>query len=509
MNLGINMDTGGVQGKVPGSPPDAGGAAPGTPPESGTPVLAFGQLMAMALEQRMASQDPAQGLAPGPSPDLLTEVGETTDPSALASGGAEHAPALAGDGGLPLWLDPLAHLPPVQQITVGPSLQAITASTPAPDLSSLTAFARQQGLDAEAIAWLMASRPGSAGASPSTWVSALGPSPGAMPEATAPIDPNGLPGQALLRAPTPGTAGAAAVMAGAAAIPGWAQSVNTALAAPATQPGTATAPPTAEPDPAALQAGAVLIGQIRWNGGRGDLGSATVRTPSGFASAPLPVWTVDTLDLAAMLTAHGDPDPATDPATDPPATEDGLSAAPGPSSLPAQEPPALSRHQHASTHAGARAEAASAPTPSASTDQMQRLSEQMADAIGERMLREIERGHWNLRLMLKPAHLGHIEVEMRLRGGELDATFAAPHAATRDLLQDGLQRLRESLAHAGMDVANLDVKNGQNRQNGGDSTPGQRAFATNAKDAQSQEKAAPVVESTPRPRRQDGWDVLV
>ena len=140
---------------------------------------------------------------------------------------------------------------------------------------------------------------------------------------------------------------------------------------------------------------------------------------------------------------------------------------------------------------------------------MQQLSEKMADAIGERMLRELEKGEMNLRLSLKPAHLGHIEVEMRLRAGELDATFAAPQAATRELLQDGLARLRDSLAQAGMDVANLNVKNGQNRQNGGDSTAGQRKSASKASTNDAADNSVASVESAPRPRRSDGWDVMV
>ena len=130
--------------------------------------------------------------------------------------------------------------------------------------------------------------------------------------------------------------------------------------------------------------------------------------------------------------------------------------------------------------------------------------------LGERMLRELERGHWSIRLMLKPAHLGHIEVEMRLRGGELDAAFMAPLAATRELLQDGLSRLKESLGQAGMDVANLHVKDGQNRQNGGDSTPGQRQFAQSNKEAPSAHAPVPSAEpARSRPRRADGWDVMV
>ena len=167
------------------------------------------------------------------------------------------------------------------------------------------------------------------------------------------------------------------------------------------------------------------------------------------------------------------------------------------------------RASGSATHARTESAGLLSSTSTMTPDQLEQMSEQMADAIGERMLREIERGHWNVRLMLKPAHLGHIEVEMRLRAGELDATFAAPQAATRELLQDGLSRLKDSLGQAGMDVANLHVRDGQNRQNGGDSTPGQGQFANNAKTTSGANAPVQSTESPPRPRRTDGWDVMV
>ena len=146
----------------------------------------------------------------------------------------------------------------------------------------------------------------------------------------------------------------------------------------------------------------------------------------------------------------------------------------------------------------------------ASSDQMQQLADQMADAIGERLVREFERGHWNLRLMLKPAHLGHIEVEMRMRSGELDASFIVPHAGTRELLQDGLARLKENLGQMGMDVAFLDVKTGQNRQNGGDSTAKPKLTAETTLNSETTEmQAQPTQAFIPRPRHADGWDVMV
>jgi flagellar hook-length control protein FliK len=169
-----------------------------------------------------------------------------------------------------------------------------------------------------------------------------------------------------------------------------------------------------------------------------------------------------------------------------------------------------------STAAAPTTSLTSASTPAQATssaaetyEQMEQLSQKMADAIGERLMREIDRGHWNVKLMLKPAHLGHIEVEMRLHAGALDASFTASQSQTRDILQDGLNRLKETLNQMGMDVANLDVRNGQNRQNGGNPTPGSARLTAPEASSQEAETPAPVTGSTPRPRTADGWDVMV
>ena len=126
------------------------------------------------------------------------------------------------------------------------------------------------------------------------------------------------------------------------------------------------------------------------------------------------------------------------------------------------------------------------------------------------MLLAMERGQWSVKLMLKPAHLGHVEVEMRMRNGELDTSFLASQAATRDLLQAGLGQLRASLTGAGMDVASMSVTDYQDRSSGGESTPKQaRANAS----AQRIEAGAESTDTSPqagiRRSSHDGLDVLV
>jgi flagellar hook-length control protein FliK len=144
------------------------------------------------------------------------------------------------------------------------------------------------------------------------------------------------------------------------------------------------------------------------------------------------------------------------------------------------------------------------------SEKVQNLAEKMGQAVGQRILSEIEKGQWHLKLSLRPATLGHIEVEMRMRSGELDTVFTAPQALTRELLQEGMSKLKDTLSQMGMNVALMQVGDGQTQKRGGESTRGQMSKSTNsnANDPQSSLSAAQT--SAPRMKMgQDGWDVLV
>jgi flagellar hook-length control protein FliK len=159
--------------------------------------------------------------------------------------------------------------------------------------------------------------------------------------------------------------------------------------------------------------------------------------------------------------------------------------------------------------ANANGPAQDLPDAHARSENIQNLADKMGQAVGQRILSEMEKGQWHLKLQLRPATLGHIEVEMRMRSGEFDAVFTAPNATTRDLLQDGLGKLRETLAQMGMDVANIHVGNGQTGQSGGDSTPGTPKGKTSRVEVSTPESTA---ETTRAPRVKDptdGLDVLV
>lgn len=117
--------------------------------------------------------------------------------------------------------------------------------------------------------------------------------------------------------------------------------------------------------------------------------------------------------------------------------------------------------------------------------QAEALGEQLADRIAAHLGREAarsavrafegERGRdaWTLKLALRPAELGPVQVELRLQDGQLAGDFSSASASTRQLLQDGLGRLREQLQAHGMEVAEMGVNGGQDRRFNGNPTPRQ------------------------------------
>jgi flagellar hook-length control protein FliK len=167
------------------------------------------------------------------------------------------------------------------------------------------------------------------------------------------------------------------------------------------------------------------------------------------------------------------------------------------------------RSDQANPTANANGTSPDLPDTNTRSENIQNLADKMGQAVGQRILTEMEKGQWHLKLQLRPATLGHIEVEMRMRSGEFDAVFIAPNATTRDLLQDGMGKLRETLSQMGMDVANIHVGGGQTGQSGGDSTPGfSRGKTTQSKE--STQETTSELSRAPRVKDpKDGLDVLV
>ncbi|MCX7261470.1 MAG: flagellar hook-length control protein FliK [Burkholderiales bacterium] len=139
--------------------------------------------------------------------------------------------------------------------------------------------------------------------------------------------------------------------------------------------------------------------------------------------------------------------------------------------------------------------------------QIQDLADKLGKAMGERLQEQLERGEWKLQLKLNPAHLGKIDVELDMSTKGLDAIFKTDNQLTRELIAQGMNKLKDSLAQSGMTVANVWVNSENQRGSGGNSTPRQNSESDNHVSAPvSDVKAA---ESRIKElRSSDAWDAL-
>lgn len=157
----------------------------------------------------------------------------------------------------------------------------------------------------------------------------------------------------------------------------------------------------------------------------------------------------------------------------------------------------------------------SAPRPDQTqrTEQYERLSQRLGEALGQRLAAQIAKGEWRVDLALKPHELGNIDIELQMKDGTLQASFSAGQATTRELIADSLPRLKEILGQLGMDVATMDVNVRQNSQNGGNPTPGRSSSGSgNQAGKDKTEKAGEVSTSMAAQnisKGPDGLDVLV
>lgn len=109
------------------------------------------------------------------------------------------------------------------------------------------------------------------------------------------------------------------------------------------------------------------------------------------------------------------------------------------------------------------------------------ISRRMSEALGQRLSAQIQKGAWQVELDLHPKSLGRIEIQLEMKNGELEAYFNASKSVTRDLLQDGMQRLRQELDQHGIETAYVGLGAGNHRKNDEKSTPSE-ALADTAKE---------------------------
>ena len=83
--------------------------------------------------------------------------------------------------------------------------------------------------------------------------------------------------------------------------------------------------------------------------------------------------------------------------------------------------------------------------------------------LAQRFVSKVQDGTYKLEFDLKPRDLGKIEVIMEYRDGKLDAILSSANSVTRDILSEGINRLRDSLMNSGVNLSSLDVASGSER----------------------------------------------
>lgn len=137
------------------------------------------------------------------------------------------------------------------------------------------------------------------------------------------------------------------------------------------------------------------------------------------------------------------------------------------------------------------------------------LSQRFGEILGQRLLQQINQGNWKVELNLEPGDLGSIKVEMEFKKGELEASFKAGQAVTKDLLQDTLPKLREALERSGITIASMNV-GGDRQERSGDSLSQQHSPASARRQPDAKEGDGVELEKVVTHRSHDGsLDVLV
>ncbi|MFM1854933.1 MAG: hypothetical protein RLZ83_242, partial [Pseudomonadota bacterium] len=229
-----------------------------------------------------------------------------------------------------------------------------------------------------------------------------------------------------------------------------ATSASAALASPVTSlPAGPVAALPASPGP---QAGdPAVMSMAVWIGGRAGASTAGGRSLNVVAPPVRPVaFLSERVDAAsAPLIRAGGFEP----------TSSGTAAASPASALPTSAAPPVAVSPSMVTVPGVAA-------PVSHAD----LALRLARATATRMVAELRQGNGSLRLQIEPASLGKVDIDMTLRQGALEATLVAHQSVTRELLADGLPRLRDTLMQLGMNVAGVEIKSGFNGQGDGKST---------------------------------------
>ncbi len=402
-------------------------------------------------------------------------------------------------------------------VPLGTGMAVITPEGTPPSQDSLMAFARSQGLDETAIAalWQQPATPVdplaqaamtqitltptalSTSGAPLTTLTALSTTGAPQTAAAQPMDMPKLPGATAGSGQPALTGGPAAALAPGALVLGL-----SIAPAPAQTPQDPPAP-TPELDAMALQGmRAQFLAQSQRTTGRtaGGTGNPTeVLPPPGMPGVRQEQPLIE-LDLAEDLAriAQGNLAPSMPEGSSSPTLATPGDARHGVQAAAQDNRPAQTTASAHSTLSGYQLK----------VDHYQQLADRMGQALAQRMLEQIDRGHWNMKIRLNPAELGQIDVRLEMRQSGLDAHFQAENPLTKELIQQGSGRLKDNLGQNGMTLASMSVSSDAERQSSGNPTPQQeqRRAAPEQQTPQAQAEAGPP--PLPKKTATDGWDML-
>lgn len=86
------------------------------------------------------------------------------------------------------------------------------------------------------------------------------------------------------------------------------------------------------------------------------------------------------------------------------------------------------------------------------------------DEMSVRLSWLAQRGESKAELVLSPPNMGKLGVTLHMNGDQMTAQFVSASAATRDMLEQAMPRLRELLQQANIELAQADVSTGDNPQ---------------------------------------------
>ena len=419
-------------------------------------------------------------------------------------------------------------------VPLSSQLELITPSTPVPDTGSLVAFARTQGLDETTLAALFGDT--AVQASPPAELSGLNTllvpaAPHANPLLATGVQLgvglsasnlmpasalNPLASPAMLTAlagtnPNPDAEAATLTVKGLSEL-SWqiSKPQGQGLAAPLAQTASATDINDTDSDALRLQlmlpreAITALTRRLATMSGTGQAAAWGGLTANALASATTGA-VQSRLDLSEFFKADG---------TLVAADAEVLDAVPGersPSSLAPLAEGARSTSSQLSQSGNASPVASQAGQR---LEHYQQLADRLGQALAQRLQSQIERGEWKVQMRMDPVSLGRIDMELDMRAGGLDAVFRTDNPLTRELIAQGLPKLRESLSQSGTAVANVWVNGDSARQSGGNPTPHQNPSKAQAQqDEEEQGQGAQAVQLVPSAGGRQGsagsdWDML-